>query len=495
MPSSPAQSRRIDPQGGPPPPSNRPASLEFFPSPAAAAGRGWAGGVFLAGDGVVIAATIAATVFLGNIRPESIVGVSIVLSLCSVVGLYLGGCYDERVYHRANRMSARLLFGLGLGVLAASTTAFFFPSMGLERTVVVIYHVLGLPALVFWRRSGGEHVRARVSPTPVAVLGRGPVSAELVSALSQDKTYRVDAEFKLLPSGEVEVLKYGRKAGRRPVADIPTVVATTGVQMIAVSPAGLAGRKDIFNQLINCKHLGVEVKDIGSCTEMLTQRLPIRHVDDWWVALSFRFLGWGQAFDDRLKRAIDIFGASLGLLLSSPILLIVAVAVRLTSGRPVLFRQERVGLRNQNFVINKFRTMVVGAERMPRVAKEDPRVAKEDPRITRLGRFLRKSHFDELPQLWNVLRGDMSLVGPRPAPCQFVPELRKRIPYFDLRHIVRPGITGLAQVEWVYCQTVADNEVKVEYDLHYVRYRNTLWDMWILLKTLLVALKFRGSEP
>ncbi len=489
MPSSPAQPSRIDPQGRPPPPSSLPGSLEFFPSPTAAAGRGWAGGkAFLAGDGVVIAATIAATVFLGNIRPESIVGVSIVLSLCSVGGLYLGGCYDERVYHRANRMSARLLFGLGLGVLAASTAAFFFPSIGLERTVVVIYHVLGVPALVLWRRSGGERVRARISPTPVAVLGRGPGADELVSALSQDKTYRVDAEFRLLPSGEVEVLKYGRKAGRRPVADIPTVVATTGVQMIAVSPVGLAGRKDLFNELINCKRLGVEVKDIGSCTEMLTQRLPIRHVDDWWVALSFRFLGWGQAFDDRLKRAVDIFGASLGLLLSSPILLIVAVAVRLTSGRPVLFRQERVGLRNQNFVINKFRTMVVGAERIPRAGKEDSR-------ITRLGRLLRKTHLDELPQLWNVLRGDMSLVGPRPAPCQSTPELREHIPYFDLRHIVRPGITGLAQVEWGYCQTVADNEVKVEYDLHYVRYRNTLWDMWILLKTLFVALKFRGSQP
>ena len=478
--------RPLEPPGTEtPPPGVAPGSLDVFPSPAPDASRRSVGGkVFLLTDAIVIAAAICATVALAGFPWAA----SAVLALSSAFGLYLAGCYDERVYHRANNMSARLLFGMSLGLLATSTISFFVPATGLGRTAVLVYHIVGLPALVLWRRTVGERLRARLAPIPVAVLGYGPGTNELESALSKDQSYRVDIEFRPLPTGEVEVVKYGRPAGRRAAAEISTVVAATGIRMIAVAPAGLAGRKDIYHQIILCKRLGVEVRDIGPCVEMLTRRLPIRHVDDWWVALSFRFLGWGQAFDDRLKRMVDIVFAASGLLLLFPVLLVVAAAVLATSGRPVIFRQERIGFRSQRFVINKFRTMVVGSERVLRVSRQDARV-------TPLGAWLRRTHLDELPQLWNVLRGDMSLVGPRPELCELAVDFGKRIPYYDLRHIVKPGITGLAQVECDYCQTVAGNEVKLEYDLHYVRYRNTLWDMWILLKTLFVAFKLRGSRP
>ncbi len=435
-----------------------------------------------------MAATITATVVVANVGTDSILAVSALLAVTSVGGLYLAGCYDERVYHRANSMVTRLFFGLGLSVLTASTVSFFFPEIGLARTTVVAYHVLTLPLLVLWRRSGGERLRARVAPVPVAVLGHGPGADELAEALAEDKSYRVDARFTPLPTGEVRVVKYGRQAGRRPTTDISKVVAATGIRMVAVAPAGLAGRQAIYHQLILCKRLGVEVRDIGPCMELLTHRLPIRHVEDSWVALSFRFLGWGQALDDRVKRMFDIAFSATALVALSPVLLLVAAAVGLTSGRPVFFRQERVGYRSQPFVINKFRTMVVGAERVAHIERRDPRV-------TRLGRFLRITHLDELPQLWNVLRGDMSMVGPRPEVALRAPRFRKLIPYYDLRSIVRPGITGLAQVEGGYSQTVADTQVKLEYDLHYVRYRNTLWDMWILLKTLFVVVRLRGSRP
>ncbi len=482
-----------EPEGiAPPPPlEGQSVPLEVFPGAQPNAGRpriSSGGRVFLLGDAVAIAASLAATVAIAAVRTPAIVNVPLVLAGCSVFGLYLAGCYDERVYHRANGLSTRLLFGLGLAVLVSSTISFFVPAVGLGRTAVAVYYLLALPALLVWRRTGGERIRARVAPIPVAVLGYGPGLQELGEALRRDKSYRVDVEFKALPNGEIQVSKWGRQAGRRPASDVSRVVGAAGIRLIAVAPSGLAGRKDVYQQLILCKRMGVEVQDIGPCVEMLTRRLPIRHVEDWWVAFSFRFLGWGQALDDRLKRLVDIALSAFGLLVASPLLLLAYLAIRLTSRGPALFRQERVGLRNQPFVINKFRTMVANAEQF---GPTQP----ADPRITRLGRFLRRTHWDELPQLWNVLRGDMSLVGPRPEICELADEFRKRIPYYDLRHIVKPGVTGLAQIECGYSQTVSGAEAKLEYDLHYIRHRNSLWDMRILLKTLVVAASFRGSRP
>ena len=190
------------------------------------------------------------------------------------------------------------------------------------------------------------------------------------------------------------------------------------------------------------------------------------------------------------KRAFDIVVSVLLLILTSPILLVAALCIVWESGFPVLYRQERVGLRGRNFVIYKLRSMTNGAESdgTPRWADAD------DNRMTRVGRIIRKLRIDELPQILNVLKGEMSFVGPRPERPYFVGLLEKRIPYYALRHYVKPGITGWAQVRYTYGASVDDAVEKLQYDLYYVKNHSLFLDMVILLHTIEVVLWNKGSR-
>ena len=219
-----------------------------------------------------------------------------------------------------------------------------------------------------------------------------------------------------------------------------------------------------------------------TCFEMLRERLPVRYLENSWVAFSSRFLGWNHGFDDKVKRLLDITLASGGLLLASPLILLIAFAVRTTSRGPALFRQERVGLRGGIYVILKFRSMRVDAEQDgAEWAKED------DPRSTGLGLFLRKMHLDELPQLWNVLRGDMSLVGPRPELPWVVDEYE---PWQRQRLSVQPGMTGWWQIQGRGEVPLHEN---VELDLYYIQNYSPLLDLMILWRTIWVVLSGRGA--
>lgn len=187
------------------------------------------------------------------------------------------------------------------------------------------------------------------------------------------------------------------------------------------------------------------------------------------------------------KRAFDLAVSSLALLAVAPLLLVLAILVKLSSPGPVLFRQERVGRNFRRFRINKFRTMVVDAPH-----RGGQITVGEDPRVTRVGRFLRKTKLDELPQLFNVLLGEMSFVGPRPERPQFVEELTAQIPYFNERHRVKPGITGWAQICYPYGASLEDAEEKLKYDLYYIKNHSLFFDLFILVRTVEIILLGSG---
>ena len=220
--------------------------------------------------------------------------------------------------------------------------------------------------------------------------------------------------------------------------------------------------------------------------EELAGRIPVGYLgSQWFVALRARRVG-GRLYDG-VRRSLDVLVAGALFLVMAPALVLLGIAIRLDSRGPAIFRQERTGYRGRVFTMYKFRTMLLDAE------GDGPVWATPgDPRRTRLGRFLRPSRLDELPQLWNVLIGDMSLIGPRPERPTFVDRLELEIPFYRARLLVRPGISGWAQVRGSYASSVQDTVEKLEYDLYYVKHRSPYLDLVIVLRTFGVLLRASG---
>ncbi|MCZ8101468.1 MAG: TIGR03013 family PEP-CTERM/XrtA system glycosyltransferase, partial [Burkholderiales bacterium] len=243
-----------------------------------------------------------------------------------------------------------------------------------------------------------------------------------------------------------------------------------------------------LRRLLDCRLRGIKVMDLQSFYE---REQGVLHIDNMRASWMIFGNGFGQSFTrDVVKRLFDV-GVSLALIvLTLPLLLVAMIAIVIESGMPILYTQERVGEGGRRFRIVKLRTMVQNAE-----ADGKPRWAGlRDARITRVGACLRRTRIDELPQLWNVLRGDMSFVGPRPERPYFVEQLTEKIPFYDVRHSVKPGVTGWAQVRHTYTSTVEEGMVKLQYDLYYVKNHSLFLDLMILVETVQVVLLGKGAR-
>jgi exopolysaccharide biosynthesis polyprenyl glycosylphosphotransferase len=244
--------------------------------------------------------------------------------------------------------------------------------------------------------------------------------------------------------------------------------------------------KPIIRDLITSSQRGVEIRDAISFSEEYFKKIPLQFIDDLWFLISY--INIPRIHVQRIKRLMDIVISLLGLILTFPLCLLIAALIRIESRGSLFFVQERIGKEGKPFRLIKFRSMVQDAEEVtgPVWATTD------DPRITRVGRFLRRWRLDEIPQLWNVLRGEMSLVGPRPERREFVEELKAKVPYFMERLSAKPGITGWAQIESSYASSVEESQVKLEFDLYYIKNVSFLLDLSILFRTLKVILWGKG---
>jgi sugar transferase (PEP-CTERM system associated) len=330
------------------------------------------------------------------------------------------------------------------------------------------------------------HSRARGAVRPrVLVYGAGALAQQVAQALTQACP---QAEVVGFVAGPAEagaaapahaVLRCGRP--------LPELTRELRVDEIVVALAERRGNTSC-EQLLACKLDGVRVREAAEVLERLQTWVRLDDVPA--VELLF-----GQAFDQgglrgAGKRAFDLIFALFLLLLALPVMALTALAIRLESRGPVLYRQQRCGWRGQPFELVKFRSMHCGAE-----SDGQPRWASvEDERATRVGRVIRKLRIDELPQLVNVLRGEMSLVGPRPERPYFVEQLEQQLPLYALRHSVKPGVTGWAQVRHHYGGSLEDARRKLEYDLYYVKRHSLWWDLAILLETVVVVLTARGAR-
>jgi sugar transferase (PEP-CTERM system associated) len=271
------------------------------------------------------------------------------------------------------------------------------------------------------------------------------------------------------------------------IEDIPSIVRARSVDRVVVSLADARGKLPM-EKLLEMKLDGVAFDHLASVYEEYTGKIAVENLRPSWLIFSsgFRKTRVLRA----MKRAIDVTGASLGLIVTLPLMLLVAAAIKLTSSGPALYHQQRVGLYGRVFTVHKFRSMSPDAE-----AATGPVWARPaDERVTPLGWWLRRARVDELPQLWNILRGDMSLVGPRPERPEFVSRLARQIPFYGQRHVVRPGLTGWAQVCYTYGASAEDALEKLQYDLFYIKNLSLALDFFIIFKTVKTVILREGAH-
>lgn len=378
--------------------------------------------------------------------------------------------------------AGRVLIACILGIISSATASYAFDHWRFDRTTLVLLFSLSLLFCLSWRWLYYKNADKITHPLRVLFVG----------ADRSGKARQLLAEG--LPKAEIVgyVGEPSEDAGpeRRLGPSFMALEAAkkTHATMIVLLPDAPLDDA-IAHELLEAKLHGVMVVDIRSFYEHVVQRLPLSQINDEWLLQAEGFSLNTRGSLRRLKRAIDVMISLSLLTMTLPITLLAALIVRLESPGPVIYRQDRVGLHEKEFTVYKFRSMRQDAEKNGAVW-----AAKNDARVTKFGKIMRKTRIDELPQLWNVLKGDMSFIGPRPERMAFVKELKKRIPYYGMRHTVKPGLTGWAQVSYPYGASEEDARKKLEYDLYYIKNLSLLMDLRILFKTVGVVLFPSGAR-
>jgi sugar transferase (PEP-CTERM system associated) len=416
--------------------------------------------------------------------PVQAVVVVVMVQLC----FYYNNLYDFHLLRRRHEQLISLGESMGQACVLLGILYFLAPSLMLGRGVFLIGVVLGSTLIVASRTALDSKWYTAALKQKILILGAG----ELAETVASQLTSRPDLNLSIVgflraginSNGSSPTTHYKVLGG---IPDLASVVHATEAEKIIVA---LEERRQVLpvRELVRLRMEGIIVEDAQTTMSALSGRVWLDTVHPSWFVFSdgFRRSRTAQV----IKRFSDVVFGITGLILSLPVMALVALAVRLDSKGPVIYSQKRVGLRGRYFNVLKFRSMCVDAERETGAQW----ASADDLRITRVGRFLRKFRFDELPQFINVIRGDMSFVGPRPERPEFVEELRKAIPYYDERHTVRPGITGWAQVQYEYGASVEAACRKLEYDLFYLKNMSFFFDALIIFRTVRTILSGHGGR-
>ncbi len=401
------------------------------------------------------------------------------------VSLVAVGAYGVASFLSLRFAAARLAVALALGVIVLSLIFFLVPALALWRSNLLYSTVVATALLVAVRALLGKTLGGDTFKRRVIVLGAGTRASRILALSEQPGVNFIVAGFVLM--GETDPII--RTA--TPRSDIPNLAAHIVDLNASEVVLALDERRNALpmKDLLRVRTTGVQVSEISSFLERETGRIDLKSVNPSWLIFSDGFAS-SRMLSSVFKRAFDIFASATLLILTLPVILLTAIAIKLESRGPAFYRQRRVGLYNEGFDIVKLRSMRQDAE----IAGKAVWAAEDDPRITRIGRFIRKVRIDELPQTWTVLKGEMSFVGPRPERPQFVEQLEDQLPYYAERHMVKPGITGWAQINYPYGASIEDARHKLEYDLYYAKNYSPFLDLLILLQTLRVVLWPAGAR-
>lgn len=418
----------------------------------------------------------------GSLIPLKFGTVVLVCGIC----FYFNDLYDLQVVARRAELLIRLIQSLGAAWVILALLYFVIPQIMLGRGIALLAAVLVAVLLAGWRLVV-DLTGTLFRPTHrLLVAGTGATGIRLVRAILAHPELNFRVVGFLDEKGEnigKPLVNPGIIGG---VADLEPLVEQEKVDRVILAFAERRGRMPL-PALLRVRLGGVPVEDAPALYERITGRIMLDMLSPSSIILSDGFRK--DVLVLLVKRFIDLAVSALALLFLSPLLLAISIAIRLESGGPVLIRQRRVGFGGADFEMLKFRSMSQQAEQgQPRWA------VKDDQRITRVGRLLRPMRLDELPQFINVLRGEMSLVGPRPERPEFVRMLEESVPFYGERHSVRPGITGWAQIKFQYASSIEDSKTKLEYDLFYIKHLSVLLDLLIIVRTIQVVLFARGAR-
>jgi sugar transferase (PEP-CTERM system associated) len=409
--------------------------------------------------------------------------VTVVCQLC----LYYNDFYDLTLVHSSRELIVRLLQAVGAASIVLAALYFTVPDLMIGDGIFVSALFVFLVGILAWRLLFNRLIGSLKLEERILFVGTGETARKVVRQILDQH----DFAYRVIGFIDDDAARVGERIVNPGIigtpADIPRLIAEHQIDRIVVGLSDRRGKLPVA-QLLEAKMAGIRVEDATTTYERVTGKILIDDLRPSWLIFSegfrvSRLTRW-------IKRAIDLTLSVMMAIGSFPFMILTAIAVRLESGSPILYRQERVGENGRTFTLYKFRSMRADAEKggTPIWAKDG------DDRVTLVGRFIRKTRLDELPQLWNVLRGDMSFVGPRPERPYFVEELARAIPFYQQRHSVKPGITGWAQVKYRYGSSLEDAMEKLRYDLYYIKHMSVFFDLTIVFDTVKVVLFRKGAN-
>lgn len=441
--------------------------------------------ILLLGDSACAFLGISTALFFGSQEMPRTLGLALSapLNSCVFVLAVLFSSFFVELYRIGTGTGwrdilVRILYGIVFSFFLLSTLYYLIPSLMFGRWILIVSLICVGLLQFFWHVIYRIRANLPVFAQRVLILGVGPLAERIGNLISSPNSEYVLAGYVSSASETINVPDHAIVGKSE---DIFETVKRNRADKLVVS---LSERRGVFplQEMLKCKLSGIMVLDAPSFYEKVTGKLLLENITPGWFIFSHGFRS--TLLLRMVKRILDIALSMIGLALFLPFFPLIAVLIRLDSPGPVFFGQERVGENERSFTVHKFRTMRQDAEQITGAVWAQ----KDDPRITRLGKFLRKSRIDEIPQLVNVLLGEMSLVGPRPERPEFVSKLKEIVPYYSERHFVKPGVTGWAQVCYPYGASVEDALEKLRYDLYYTKNISLLLDLRVILKTVKVVL-------
>jgi sugar transferase (PEP-CTERM system associated) len=440
--------------------------------------------------GVILSAVYAAAMLrLGSTQPladTEIFPRALLIAGVTQLCMYFLDLYDFRILSDRRELFLAAVQAIGASALVLAALYFWFPSLVVGRGVFIIAAV-GIVTLLFGWRIVFEWTTRQVGPRErILLVGTTEGAVTLARELHARRELGIEIVGFIDPDPSRVGLPVINPGIIGTIEDIPSIVRARAVDRVVGSLSDARGKLPM-DKLLEMKLDGVKFDHLASVYEQYTGKIAVDNLRPSWLIFSEGFKK--ARLRIVVKRGLDIVCALIGLVFGAPVMLLVAAAVKLSSSGPALYHQARVGLRGRVFTVHKFRSMRQDAERETGAIW----ASLSDTRITRVGRFLRRTRLDEIPQFWNVLKGDMSIVGPRPERPEFVSSLTRQIPFYGQRHIVRPGLTGWAQVYYTYGASVEDALEKLQYDLFYIKHMSVGLDLFILAKTVKTVVGGKGA--